>query len=58
MVGFNHDEGREDEETSPGHGNLVLDDVGGQDHHDHDEGDAGGQDHHDDEADTGGHSKE
>ena len=56
MVGFNHDEGREDEETSLGHGNLVFDDVGGQDNHD-DEGDAGGQDHHDDEADTGGHSQ-
>ena len=42
--------------SPPGHGYLVFDDVGGQDHHD-DEGDAGGQDHHDDEADTGGHSQ-
>ena len=55
MVGFNHDAGREDEE-SPGHGYLAFEDVGGQDHHD-DEGDAGGQDHHDDEGDTGGHSQ-
>ena len=56
MVGFNHDEGREDEETSPRHGNLDFDDVGGQDHHD-DEGDAGTQDHHDDEADIGRHGQ-